>query len=101
MPKLYAPARNPLAPVEYEHTGSYSNEIWRSAKEIVEVLNAAAGNELPHAAFSWEGADSQWEKGVLVWWPTRGCQFELDLRCPEYGLSVGWAWAKYGLSWMT
>ena len=59
--EIECPCRNPLTPVEYEHTGSYSNEICRSAKRLSK-FECRSRNELPHAAFSWEGADSQWEK---------------------------------------
>ena len=50
-----------MAPVGYEHTGSYSNEICLSAKRLSK-FECSCRNELPHAAFSWEGADSLCEK---------------------------------------
>ena len=62
--EIECPCRNPLLPVEYEHTGSYSNEICRSAKRLSK-FECSCRNELPHAAFSWEGTVSQWEK---VYW---------------------------------
>ena len=66
--EIECPCRNPLPPVEYEHTGSYSNEICRSAK-ISSKFECSCRNELPHAAFSWEGVDSQWEKVYFITTP--------------------------------
>ena len=61
MLKLNVPAEIHWRRSNNEQTGSYSNEICRSSKRLSK-LECSWRNELSHAAFSWEGAGSQWEK---------------------------------------
>ena len=93
--EIECPCRNPLATVEYEHTGSYSNEICRSAKRLLK-FECSFRNELPHAAFSWEGADSQWEKVYVdmrrplsEWYPSWRHQCNLPIWAEQMPIRNG------------
>ena len=65
MPKLNAPCRNPLAPVEYEHTGSYSNQICRNAKRLSK-FEYSCRNELPPCRVQLRRCRFAMRKGVVV-----------------------------------